>query len=238
MSKKESTKTALKKEPDKTKLKKSPAKTVLKKESAKTALKKEPDKAKLKRSPAKTVLKKEAAKTALKKEPDKAKLKKTPAKAVLKKETAKTISKHSEIKISHFENQFMVLLDELTEINKKYGEKAIKDTASYDPSYVDVKKAGDRLFTALKNGSLFFFKKPTYDTLHHFKRICKREIALAEHEYKKHRGLWHQINPIVNGIQNIIAGLSAVPALIDATTSKMGKLKPSYRGQKSALKNK
>lgn len=187
-----------------------------------------------KKEPAKTTLKKEPAKTVLKKEPAKTALKKQPAKTALKKEPAKTLSKNAEVKISHFEKQFMVLLDKLAKINKKHEAKTVSNTPGYDPGYVAVKQAGDRLFTALKNGAIFFFKKPSYDTLHHFKRICKREIAVAEHEYKKHKGLWHQINPIVNSIQSFFAELSCVPALINAATSRLGKLKPSYQGQKPA----
>ena len=192
----------------------------------------------LKKEPTITALKKEPTKTVLKKEPTKTALKKEPTKTVLKKEPAKILAKNSNVKISHFEKQFMVLLDEFAEINKKHEAKSITDTPNYDPSYVAVKKAGDRLFTALKNGSIFFFNKPTYDTLHHFKRVCKREIAIAEHEYKKHRGVWHQINPMVNGIQSILAGLYVVPALNNAATSKMGRLKPSFRGQKLAQQKK
>lgn len=113
---------------------------------------------------------------------------------------------------------FIALLSELTTKTDELIQKGTKG----NPKYKNAAKAAEDLISSLTAAvHLFYNNKSTPETFNSFEKTCKTSIKDAQIEFVKHRGWWHNLNPILKGILKIVSIIPLFAAIIHAT-SKQG----------------
>lgn len=99
-------------------------------------------------------------------------------------------------------------------------DKGTKEHIHYNPAYTRVGDIAKTFNTRLDKAGEIFFRNPSAESLKGFKQNVENAIRDASEEFKKHRGVWHTLHPLIKGILGVLATLTVIPALIVATTAQ------------------
>lgn len=116
--------------------------------------------------------------------------------------------------LSGYEQEFYHLLHKMQQTTFSLVYKGDKSQSNYNPKYYKAGLVANRLHYELINSANEFFRKPDSRSLQQFKDRCIFAINKAEAEFKNHRGIWGNLNPIIKGILGIFAALTLIPALV------------------------
>lgn len=119
--------------------------------------------------------------------------------------------------LSEQKKKFEQLMTQYAGFTTKLKEKSLQN-----PNYKTVAIEAEKLQTTLNSEFEKLLKNPTRLNYHSFNFESTLAILDATKEFRKHRGIWYQINPILRGILGVIATLAIVPMIAVAAASKHG----------------
>lgn len=119
-----------------------------------------------------------------------------------------------------YEKKFFSALDVL-----KLKTDELIERGKENAKYKEVALKAGALFNTLKSAGEVFFNPttpPTIESLKNFREECKQAIELVEGEFKKHRGIWGDLHPVLKAILGILAAITIAPAIIVQATTEAG----------------
>ncbi len=121
------------------------------------------------------------------------------------------------LNLSINKNKFNALLHKFAAIKDDLGIKKENNPEQYTVVFNHALSLQRNLIAI---GQHFFDTCPTPEGLLRFKRDCHREVEIAAEEFKKHRGVWHQIEPVLKALLGIFATLTIIPAVVVSFTKQ------------------
>lgn len=116
-------------------------------------------------------------------------------------------------------------------------DKANKNSPNYNLSYESVAHAAKKLNDKLETARDAFFKAPDAPSFALFKDAVDNATSEASKEFSRHRGVWHNLDPILKGVLGVLATLSVIPALIVFSTSRHGYINTFFSSPKTDAEN-
>ncbi|WP_367606182.1 hypothetical protein [Legionella sp. W05-934-2] len=127
---------------------------------------------------------------------------------------------------------FETHLKELQKVTDSLKKKGAVSEAAYNPAYMNVAEKVKQFHQKLEQAKTTFEKNLTQDGLQQFKQECTDAITGARDEFAKHRGVWHNLHPIIKGIIGVLATITVIPAVLVAI-SKQGYVDTFFRTPKT-----
>lgn len=139
-----------------------------------------------------------------------------------------SMTKYNQQKIEQAKNAYYDYLEQLNIKIKELINKGNRENPMFNPAYITVAKAAMVLETRLREEGKTFFAAPSEKTFNDFKHNITSAIETASQDFRQHRGLWHNLNPLIKGFLGVLAALTIIPALTVAATARHGYMKTFF----------